>query len=147
MPIVNTGVGDFNVGRDCTIVMVGPFGRVDLPNITGFDARPGYAQVHVDRLDGTQLHAALPKGWNGSIDLERAGPSVDDLMALIELGWFTTGRVSNGSIYQYIQEPDGSQSTYQFDNVSFWMEDSGRWQGDTSVKQRLAFSANRRRKV
>ncbi len=28
----------FSLGRDCTLVVMGPFGRVDLTHVTGFEA-------------------------------------------------------------------------------------------------------------
>lgn len=147
MPVTNTGVGVFSVGRDCTLVLVGPFGRVDLPNVLSFDAKPQFADVKSDLLDGRQLRGKLPKGWNGTITLDRAGPGLDDLTALVELGWFTTGTITNGTLYQYVAEPDGSTSTYQFDNVAFNLSDTGSWTGDAAVKQTITFEANRRRKV
>ena len=146
MPI-NNAAGSFNVGRDCTLVLMGPFGRVDLPNVTGFEAKQESASVKVDRLDGVQLSAELPKGWTGSFDLERGSSVVDDLFAQIENGWFTTGAYANSTIYQYISETDGSTSTYQFIDASLKFSDAGSWKGDASVKQKVDFMAGRRQRV
>ena len=56
----------FSVGRDCQLVLMGPYGRIDLTHVTGFEARQLTAPVRVDRIDGTQLAAELPKGWEGA---------------------------------------------------------------------------------
>ena len=146
MPINNVS-GAFNVGRDCTLVLMGPFGRVDLPNVTGFDAKQETAAIKVDRLDGVQLNAEVPKGWTGSFEMERGSSAVDDLIADIETGWMTNGSYANSTIYQYIKEADGSTSTYQFTDASLKLSDAGSWKGDASVKQRLDFMAGRRQRV
>jgi hypothetical protein len=52
-----------------------------------------------------------------------------------------------GALYQYVSEPDGSTSTYQYDQVVFKLAQSGQWRGDQSVKQRLEFFAARRRRI
>lgn len=147
MPVITAGVGQASVGRDCTLVLVGPFGRIELPNVTGFDSRQEVNEVHSDRLDAKQLHASIPKGWSGSFELDRGSPGVDDFFALQETAWYLAGTITSSTLYQYIQEADGTQSTYQYDGVALRFEDAGRWQSDNFVKQKIAFRANRRRKV
>ena len=144
---ITQGSGSFSVGRDCSVVLMGPFGRVDIPNVMGFDCKQETAAIKVDRLDGVQMNAELPKGWTGSFDVERGGSSVDDLFSNIEAAWYLSGSIINSTIYQYIQEPNGSTSTYQFDNCSLKLDDSGAGKGDASVKQKISFMANRRRRV
>ncbi len=139
--------GSFDTGRQITLVLIGPFGRVDLPNVTGFDAKQQMATVKVDRLDGVQMNASLPKGWTGSFELERGSAVIDALFDQIENAWFTSGSYKAGSIYQYVDEADESVSTFQFDNVALTLSESGNWKSDQSVKQRVDFVANRRRRV
>lgn len=137
----------FSVGRDCQLVVIGPYGRIDLTHVTGFEARQHTTPIRVDRIDGSQLAAELPKGWDGHFDLERGGPAVDDFIAQIEAAYVQGSAVPTGTLYQYVSEPDGSISTYQFDQVVFKLTQSGQWRGDQSVKQRLDFFAARRRRV
>lgn len=146
MPVLN-GSGRLSIGRDCTLVVIGPYGRIDLPNVMGFEAKQVTSNIKVDRLDGVQLNAELPKGWEGSFENERGNSGLDDAFAEMETAWFEGGTVGVGTIYQYIMEADGSQTTYQFDNVSMKLDDAGSWKGDASVKQRVSFNANRRRRV
>mgnify|MGYP003332055209 CR=1 FL=1 len=49
----------FSVGRDCQLVVMGPYGRIDLTHVTSFEARQMTAAVRVDRIDGSQLAAEL----------------------------------------------------------------------------------------
>ena len=51
------------------------------------------------------------------------------------------------TLYQYVTEPDGSTSTYQFDNAVFKLVQAGSWRGDAAVKQRLEFFAARRKRL
>jgi hypothetical protein len=103
--------------------------------------------VRLDRLDGVPMGAELPKGWEGSFEVERGTSTVDDFMAVAEQAFFTQGNLPAGTIYQYIQEVDGSTSTYQYSGVVFKVSNSGTWRGDAAVKQRLEFFATQRQRI
>ncbi len=137
----------FSVGRDCQLVVIGPAGRVDLTHVTGFESRQLTHAIRVDRLDGAQMAAELPKGWEGIFEIERGNSAVDDFIAAAENQFFTSGYVPPGTLYQYVTETDGSTSTYQYDNVVFKLANSGAWKGDSSVKQKLEFFAIRRKRI
>ena len=100
-----------------------------------------------DRIDGTQLAAELPKGWEGMFELERGSAAADDFIARIEDAFNRGGAVPAGTLYQYISESDGSTSTYQYDGVVFRFAQAGQWRGDASVRQRLEFFASTRRRI
>jgi hypothetical protein len=138
---------NFSVGRDCQLVVMGPYGRVDLTHVTGFESRQLTASVRIDRIDGVQMGAELPKGWEGLFELERGSSAVDDFIARVEDAYHAGSSVPAGSLYQYVTEADGSVSTYQFDGVVFKLAQAGSWRGDASVKQKLEFFASRRRRV
>jgi hypothetical protein len=146
MAIVNT-TGAFNTGRDITVVVIGPFGRVDIPNVTSFTAKQETAMVKVDRLDGIQMLAELPKGWSGTIEVERGNASLDTLFTLIEAAWIDGGIYTVSTLFQYVRETNGSQSTFAFDNVGLKLDDAGDYKPDAAVKQRMSWAANRRRPV
>ena len=137
----------FSVGRDCQLVVMGPFGRVDLTHVTGFESHQVTASVRVDRIDGVLLAAELPKGWDGAFDLERGSSAVDDFIAAVEAAFYAGSAVSTGTLYQYVSEVDGSTSTYQYDNAVFKLPQAGAWRGDASVKQRLEFFASTRKRI
>jgi hypothetical protein len=138
---------NFSVGRDTQLVVIGPTGRIDLTHVTGFEARQLTSSVRVDRLDGTQMGAELPKGWEGSFEIERGDSTVDDFIAQAEQLYYNGSPVTAGTMYQYVQETDGSTSTYLFDGVTFKLVSAGQWKGDSSVKQKLEFFATRRMRV
>lgn len=137
----------FSVGRDTQLVVIGPMGRIDLTHVTSFDSRQITHSVRVDRMDGTHMGTELPKGWEGSFELDRGSSTVDDFIAVAEQQYFSGNGVVPGTMYQYVTETDGSTSTYQYENVAFRLSNAGVWKGDSSVKQKLEFFAVRRRRV
>lgn len=137
----------FSIGRDTQLVVIGPMGRIDLSHVTLFDSRQITHSIRVDRLDGTHIGTELPKGWEGSFELERGSSAVDDFIAAAEQQYFNGNNVPLGTMYQYVTETDGSTSTYQYDSVTFRFSNAGIWKGDSSVKQKLEFFAVRRRRI
>lgn len=138
---------NFSLGRDCQVVVMGPYGRIDLTHVTGFESRQRTQSVRIDRLDGVQLAAELPKGWEGSFDLERGNSAVDDFISQVEQSYFGNGGLPSGTLYQYVTEADGSVSTFQYDGVAFKLAHAGAWRGDAPVKQKLEFFAARRSRI
>lgn len=137
----------FSIGRDTQLVVIGPSGRVDLEHVTSFESRQLTQSVRVGRLDGTQLGTELPKGWEGSFELERGNSTVEDFIASSEQTYYGGGSFTASTMYQYINETDGSTSTYQFENVTFKLANAGTWKGDSSVRQKLEFFSARRRRI
>ena len=137
----------FSVGRDTQLVVIGPAGRIDLTHVTSFESHQITHSVRVDRLDGTHMGTELPKGWEGSFELERGSSTVDDFVAAAEQQYFNGNSITASTMYQYVTETDGSTSTYQYDNVAFRLSNAGIWKGDSSVRQKLEFFAVRRRRI
>lgn len=137
----------FSIGRDAQLVVVGPHGRLDLAHVSGFQSHQLTQSVRVTRLDGTQMGTELPKGWEGSFEIERGSAAVEDFIAASEQDYYDGSLTATSTMYHYISEPDGSTSTYQFDGVTFRLANAGHWKGDSSVKQNLEFYAGRRRRI
>lgn len=137
----------FSVGRDTQVVVMGPTGRVDMNHVTAFESRQLTSPVRVSRMDGTQLGAELPKGWEGSFEVERGDSTLDDFISTLEQAYYNGTGTASGTLYQYVTETDGSVSTYQFDGVVFKLAHAGTWKGDSSVKQKLEFYATRKRRI
>jgi hypothetical protein len=140
-------ISAFSVGRDTQLVVIGPFGRIDLAHVTVFDSRQVTQSVRVNRLDGNQMGVELPKGWEGSFELERGDSVVEDFIAAMEQSYFNGSVTGSSSMYQYVSEVDGSTSTYQYESVVFHLSNAGLWKGDAAVKQKLEFFASRRKRI
>ena len=137
----------FSVGRDTQIVILSPNGRIDLSHITTFESRQLTNSVRVSRLDGSNLGAELPRGWEGSFEIERGNSNLDDFIASAETAYYSGLNSHFSTMYQYVTELDGSTSTYQFDKVVFKLTNAGTWRGDSGVRQKLEFYAARRRRI
>lgn len=137
----------FSVGNDCQLVVMGPFGRIDLSYVTGFETNQITQSVRVDRLDGVQLGAELPRGWQGSFSLDRGTSIADDFIAQIEQAYLAGQAIPPGTLYQYVSEVDGSTSTYQYEGVVFKLSSAGMYRGDMPVAQKLEFFASTRKRV
>ena len=143
MPI-QQGAGQFNTGRDCTIVLRGPAGPVQIPNVVQFECKQETSEVKIKRMDGINLQSHLPNGWTWSLEFERGSVDVDVLIAQVEAAWYAAGVIGAFSLTQYITEAGGSTSDWQMDGVTVKLDDAGTWKGDASVRQKLSGWANRR---
>jgi hypothetical protein len=142
--ITNTQ-GSFSTGRDVSIILVGPFGRVDLANVVSFTAKQETAMIKVDRLDGVQLLAELPKGWSGTIEVERGNAAIDVFFGLMEAAWIDGGIYTVSTLFQYVRDTNSVLNTYAYDNVGLKLDDAGDYKPDAAVRQRISWAANRRR--
>ena len=136
----------FSVGRDCQVVIDHPLagGSLIIEHVTGFDPKQGTAPTSVDRLDGIYLTKFLPKNWTGTLHLERGGPEVDQFFTTIEAAYYSGVQVPYGTVTQYVTEPSGSVTTYQFSGASFHLLNAGAWKNDKSVLMQIGFAATRR---
>jgi hypothetical protein len=137
----------FSIGKDTQLVVMGPNGRVDLSHVTSFESRQLTQSIRVNRIDGTQLGAELPRGWEGSFEVERGNSVLDDFISSSEQQHYEGRMPVPSTMYQYVTETDGSVSTYQYDGAVFRLANAGVWKGDAAVKQKLEFYAARRRRV
>ena len=76
--------------------------------------------------------------------MDRGNSAVDDLIASIEAAYWSSGTIGSGTIYQYVTEPAGSLSTYEFTGVSLVLSSAGNFQADAIVKQTIGFFASQR---
>ena len=126
---------NFSTGRDCQLVVIGPAAggaagaRVDLAHVTGFESRQMTHPIRIDRLDGVHMAAELPKGWEGHFDLERGNSAADDFIAGIEQAWHTQGLIQGATLYQYVNEADGSTSTLPVRGGGVQAGERGRLEG------------------
>src|ERR1700756_5408619 len=96
----------FSVGRDTQLVVVGPAGTIDLAHVTAFESRQVTQSVRVNRLDGSQMGMELPKGWEGSFELERGDSVVEDFIAAAEQSYYGGTMGTSSAMYQYVSETD-----------------------------------------
>ncbi|GGH14864.1 hypothetical protein GCM10007036_14450 [Alsobacter metallidurans] len=142
-------VNGFSVGRDIALDIFDANTRatIAINTITDFDRKQRTQRVEVKALNGVVSFLELPQGWEGSIGLERSDRVLDDFIAALEGAYYSGGNVKTASITETITEPDGTVSQYRYEGCVFKLDDAGAWKGDSSVKQKLAWVASKRRKV
>jgi len=139
---------DFSTGNDCKIMLiVDTIGEVQPTHITGFHATQSVAKLQVKRLSNTPIPKSIPQGWGGTITLDRGDSTADDIACAMEQAYYSGQRLPGAQIYEYIEEADGSTSTYLFESVSFELTDAGSWVQDVAVKQTITWQASRRRRL
>lgn len=146
--MATTPKNTFNLGKNCQVVLIAPSGaQVNLGIVEGFEAKQTAHNLTVRPLNGPPQFMMLPDGWTGSFMIERANSAADDLLSSIEQGYWATGVIGYGQVFQYVLELDGSTSTYQFDGVALHLSEAGNWKADASVKQTVSFTASTRKRV
>ncbi len=143
-----TSQNDFSTGNDCRLVLLFDLiGRVELRHVIGFTATQIVKGLRVSRLNATPLGKDIPAGWEGEFSLDRGDSTADDLAAIFEQMYWSGQRLPGGQIFQYIDEPSGSVSTYLFEGATLNLTNAGSWSQDQTVKQSVKYFAGRRRKV
>jgi hypothetical protein len=134
----------FNLGNDCEVVASGPFGLIEFPKVTGFKIKQRIKKASIEPLNSAPLELHVPMGWEGSFEIERASPAADLLANAIEAGFLANGDLGAGTLTQYVNEIDGSQSIFQMGEVAMSLSDAGDWSRGKSVKQTVEFFASTR---
>jgi hypothetical protein len=140
-------VNPYSIGRDCQVVLLWNGIRIDLRDVTGFQANQEVKQQRSDPLNSLPVEFNTPAGWRGQFQVDRGSSALDDLIAAIEAAFWSAGVIGTGVIYQYISEPDGTTSTYEFVNVSLTLSNSGHYQAENIVKQTVSFFASQRNRL
>ena len=134
----------YTIGRNCQVILFWGGSRVDLADVTGFSAQQEVKHQRADPLNSTPIEFTTPSGWRGQFEVDRGSSAIDDLVVSIETAFWAAGTIGSGTIYQYITEPDGSQSTYEFTGVSLVLSNAGNYQADNIVRQTISFFASQR---
>ena len=140
-------INSFSVGRDLTFTVVGPNGNLTFSGVTDYNPKPKFNQLEHKDIDGTISNAAIPHGWDISINIDRKDPTVDNFFAVLEAAYFAGQNIGAGTISENIQEVDGSVSKFQYTGVSLTYENAGAWKGDAFVPISLMAKCSRRLKL
>lgn len=138
----------FTVGRDGSLVVILPTGRIDL-NYTDFQAQQDTKMVSSLPVQSDAVAVELPQMWKASFTIDRNSPDLEDYIAAMEATFFAGGNAQlNGTtVYQYINEIDGSTTTYEYTKCTLKLDDAGSYKQDDKVSQKLSLTASRRKKV
>lgn len=137
----------YSIGRDCQVVLLWNGIRIDLRDVVGFQAEQQVKLQRSDPLNSVPVEFNTPAGWRGQFHIDRGSSALDDLIAAIESAFWNAGVIGSGTIYQYVSEPDGSISTYEFVGVAITLTNSGSYKAENIVTQTVSFFASQRNKI
>jgi hypothetical protein len=129
------------------VVLLWNGSRLDLRDVTGFQANQQVRQQRSDPLNSVPIEFNTPAGWRGQFQVDRGSSALDDLVSAIEAAFWNAGVIGSGTIYQYVAEANGSTSTYEFVGVSLNLTSSGHYQAENIVKQTVGFFASQRNRL
>jgi hypothetical protein len=139
--------GQFNVGKDVSLDIIGPSGPLRFSIITSFDSKPSYKSVDSKGMDGVDRYDDLPAGWSGTISLDRADSTVDDFFAKKEADFYSGISSTLVTITETISEIGGSVSQYRYTGVALTLQDAGKKSADNKISIVIGFRAARRMKI
>lgn len=131
-------------GRDLTVNLISPIDDsvVAIPNLKSFQYQQETTAINSQRMDGDTLNSEVPKGWQGNIEFDRSGAEIETLFSQIQSLYLNGGTLKGTTLYIYVTETGGAQTTLQFDNVAIKLADGGTYKPDQLVTQRITFMAN-----
>lgn len=136
-----------NSGRDIRVVVVSPYGELDLGRVTEFKDKPEFEKISSKPLTGGRIEMNTPDGWNLEISVDRHSPALDELAARMEADWFDNGVLRSSTVYAYVRELSGEQSTFMYPGVDLRLTDAGTWKRGNPVGQTLSGYAPRKKKI
>lgn len=138
---------NFNTGIDLQLVFIGGNGRIDFGHVQDWEAKPSTQHVKIKPFNAPPIQRDLPEGWTFSFTVDRSNVNLDAYQASKEANFWSGKTDPAETLYAYITETDGSQSTWAFTNVTSTMSDAGRWSLDAPVKQKFEGFASQRLQV
>jgi hypothetical protein len=147
--MAGAGINSVNVGRDVTVNLVsGSTGIVPLNITTSFDAKPTYDKRTSRPMNGRPIFLPIPAGWDGTFELDRQDPTLDDFFAALDAGYFNGQGVQASTINETIVNAvDGSVSVYQYVGVMLTFDQPGKKAADDMIKMTVGFQASDRIKL
>ncbi len=118
----------FNVGPDVTAILIAANGgRFDLELGTRIHLQGRWHDVVVRPWFGPTQERFIPDGYPFEIDIDRHSPLNELLITEIVNGFwaggYPNGTANGGILYIYVNEPNGTRTTYQATQVALRMDE------------------------
>lgn len=137
----------YSIGKDISYTVVTPTGTLTLNGKTDYSIKPMYTDLKHKGLDGYTVHGVIPDGWQIDMKFDRFDANVDNYFAQLEADYFAGVTQQAGTIYETIQEKDGSITSFRYTNVVLKYDGAGDWKGDSLLPISITAMASRRIKV
>lgn len=137
----------YSLGRDVAIDVNTSTGVMRLSKVTKFTKKPKISNQEITLLNGVTDELQWPKGWTGTITLQRSDSTADDWQAQWEDDYFNGVNRDPSTITETITEPNGGTSVYRFEGVQMHLSNAGDASGEKTIEQEFTWTARRRKKV
>jgi hypothetical protein len=140
-------MGQFNIGKDVSLSIVGPTGALEsMGLLREFDRSPETTTLKslpINMAGVPQLRTTY-QGWRGTFTYDRKDGNLDLLCNILEANFYAGNPDPHFQIAETIRNPDGSIDRFVYLDCSLALEGGGRWIQDQKVEQRLRFEAAQR---
>lgn len=144
---MSDSVNDFNIGSDTTISLIVDGTILKSSILTSFEAKQMTTSLDSTGLDGVNRFDEIDKGWDLSMEFDRADSVMDDFFAAKEAARYAGGPKPQISITETTTNVDGTIVKYRYNRVSLKMDSAGARKGDAKVEAKISGKASRRIKV
>lgn len=141
---------NFNTGIDKSISVVDNTGAtVDLGKIKDVTGKPirNTTTIKPINTNGIYKNRQHFNGVEGSISVYREDGRLDQLQAIQEALYQSSGQNKTFTIHEVVRNQDGSIDEFTWLNCLIWLDDYGTWQEDDAVLIKVSFIGEQRMKV
>ena len=144
----NAVQNNFTIGQQVQLVLMTPEGTPvqNFGLLTEFTASAEKHLIEVAGINngGYVARRSAEKGWKGSFAFARTNGMADYLQFIEEQGFYGGNPQNFYTVYQTIQNNDGSLSEYQYVGVVFSGFDAGSIRQDADIPMKIEFAAAQR---
>lgn len=137
-------VNQINVGIDYTFgFFEANTGQIiNFGDIQSFQETAVKHDVSSHPYNGLPRFGFVPAGHKGSFKIKRTGPQLEDLQIQLKNIFYAGANVKAGYINKWINNPDGTQSRYQYTVAVFWMNEVSSGSREKEIDQTVEWLAS-----
>jgi len=134
-------INNLSLGPDITLNIHTPTGQITIPTVVNFMVNPTPEVRKSVGINGNILFAPIPLGYNGSMEIDRTSPAMEQFWTDYESQYYAGVNLQSSTITVTVREADGGITQWLISGVMFDAQAFGNWSGTDFVKQTLKFNA------
>lgn len=138
---------NFDTGRQARLDIVANGVVLVTTTLTQFTDKQQTIDLKHRPLNGPPVHKKINDGWEGSFEIDRDGPVLDDFFSSEETQYYAGAPNADIFITKTVTEADGSISQYRHEGVMLKFDDGGVYKQDDKVSQKVSFMSTLRPKI
>lgn len=138
---------NFDTGRQARLDIIADGRVLATATLTQFTDKQQTIDLKHRPLNGPPVHKKINDGWEGSFEIDRDGPLLDDFFSNEETNYYAGLPNAEIFIVKTVNEADGSISEYRHEGVMLKFDDAGTYKQDDKVQQKVSFMSTLRPKT